>query len=820
MDKILIKRGSIILGLILIILGLTYACSLIIERDNNPRLSNPDETFVSVDGVSITNQEWFDVAKAADGLSQLLNMIDETLLATEMAAITQEEIDETVLRLTFGTTDLEEINQLSEVERANLERDYLDLIVISGFDPEDASSVERFIRLTSAREAVAKELILERLLEEASVSQLIDLPEFAEFYEETEKGSLQAVVLRFRSLTEMNGVLRQNNLVLGYEGGMGLYFGETPIEDVSTTGFNEENTRKLSDTEVLQYYIEMDQYINPFLSTLPSNVTRSDLATLNFERLNYTFSDMIENGRPELATLANFLFTTLRASDVPYSTSARTVGSERVLAYVFESTPATLLEDLAAGSEFEEAFLDSLISAEGAIQNELASYRESLGFEIHDQDIADAYLQSRRIDAFSENSDRSLIASLDEFTVSMDDFFSYLSRRIGALYSLDLIRNQLLLESDAFEALYGSNRDLFRNTSEPMVAFRDQIRQDKLAFSNGFYSQFGFSPDRLTWEDFLRAGYGLNSEYEYLLTLALTDLRRDFVNERLSFNNALPYINENQDNYLSLDVKQLLIFVDMDQDFSPDDFDDYYESLSPTDKASVERTIAQFEDLVTEAIDSGLTLEDVLTAFNNGLRSEDPEADDYSDWAQFKNQGFYIIFENLSAQNSLTFESSRSFVRPFLDGLVDFYQRYQLPENNDQDELLNDRLIRTQFGLHMILGEPGPAFEKPSHTLTEADIASYISFISERGSEFQSQEALDAALRIELGNDVFDAVTAFYKPYYDRALGNTHFNALLINEIVNDVSFTVDASYHQNVLRTLGDIFMRRSFPVLLSELE
>jgi len=51
-------------------------------------------------------------------------------------------------------------------------------------------------------------------------------------------------------------------------------------------------------------------------------------------------------------------------------------------------------------------------------------------------------------------------------------------------------------------------------------------------------------------------------------------------------------------------------------------------------------------------------------------------------------------------------------------------------------------------------------------------------------------------------------------------LGNTHFNALLIDEIVNDVSFTVDASYHQNVLRTLGDIFLRRSFPVLLSELE
>ena len=820
MDKILIKRGSIILGLILIILGLTYACSLIIERDNNPRLSNPNGTFVSVEGVTITNQEWFDEAKAADGLNQLLNMIDETLLAAEMAAITQDEIDETVLRLTFGTTDLDEINRLSEVERANRERDYLDLIVISGFDPEDRQSVERFIRLTSAREDKAKELISARLIEAAGVSQLKDLPAFGEFYEASEKGSLQAIVLRFRSLNELNGVLRLNNLVLGFEGGMGKYVGETPIADVPTTGFNEDNTRKLSDTEVLQYYLLMDSYLNPFLSPIPSSVSRSDLAALEVERLQYTFSDMLEVGRPEMTTLANLLFTTLRASEVPYSTSARTVGSERVLAFVFDHTEALALENLEVGSSFEEAFLDAQINREGAVQNELARFRETLGLEIHDQDIASSYLQTRQIDAFSENRDRSLIASLNDFTISVDDFFSYLNRRIGALYSLDLIRNELLLQSDYFEALYGRNRDLFRNNSEAMVAFRDQIRQDKLAFSNGLYAQFGFSPDRFTWEEFLRAGYGLNSEYEYLLTLALTDVRRAFVNERLSFEMATPYINENKENYLSLDVKQLLLFVDMDQNYTPDNFDDYVDSLSVADKARVERTIAQFEDLVTEAIDSGLTLEDILTAFNNGLRSEDPESPDYSDWAQFKNQGFYIIFENLSAENSLNLERSRSFVRPFLDGLIDFYQRYQLPENIDEDSLLNDRVIRTQFGLHMILGEPGPNFERPTHVLTASDIDDYINFLSDVGNNFQSQEALTAALNAEFGEDVVRAITAFYSPFYDRALGNTHFNALLIDEIVNDVAFTIDADYHSNVLRTLGDIFLRRSFPVLLSELE
>ena len=820
MDKILIKRGSIILGLILIILGLTYACSLIIERDNNPRLTDPNGTFVSVNGISITNQEWFDEAKAADGFSQLLNMIDERLLATEINAITQDEIDETVLRLTYGTSDLDEIERLSEIERANLEKDYLDLIVISGFDPDDRQSVERFIRLTSARETKAKELIRDRLIDAAGVDELIDLPALRDFYAATEKGSLQAVVLRFRSLNELNGILRLNNLVLNFEGGMGKYFGETPIEDVPTTGFDENNTRKLTDDEVLAYYLLMDKTINPFLGSLPSDATPSELAALGIDRLNYTFSDMLDERRSEMTTLANLLFDTLRASEVPYSTSARTVGSERVLAYIFENTPALTLDELTSTEDIENAFLETQINREGAIQNELARYRQSLGLQIHDQELASNYLQTRNIDAYSENRDRSIVASLDDFTISMDDFFEYLSRRVGALYSLDLIRNQLLLESDYFEALYGRNRDLFRNNSEPMVAFRDQIRQDKLAFSNGLYAQFGFSPDRFTWEEFLRAGYGLNSEFDYLLTLSLTDVRRAFVNDRLSFEMAEPYINEYKDNYLSLEVRQLLLLVDMDQNFAPDNFDDYYDSLSPSEQANIERLVAQFENLVAEEVDGGSTLQEILTAFNNGLRGEDPEESDYSKWAQFKNQGFYLTFENLSAENSLNLERSRSFVRPFLDGLIDFYQRYQLPENIDEDSLLNDRVIRTQFGLHMILGEPSPNFERPTHVLTASDIDDYINFLSDVGNNFQSQEALTAALNAEFGEDVVRAITAFYSPFYDRALGNTHFNALLIDEIVNDVNFTIDADYHSNVLRTLGDIFLRRSFPVLLSELE
>jgi hypothetical protein len=104
--------------------------------------------------------------------------------------------------------------------------------------------------------------------------------------------------------------------------------------------------------------------------------------------------------------------------------------------------------------------------------------------------------------------------------------------------------------------------------------------------------------------------------------------------------------------------------------------------------------------------------------------------------------------------------------------------------------------------------------------LTLADVEAYIAFVTERGSDFQSQEALNLALTALLGENVFKAINAYYRPFYERALGNTHFNALLINEIAPKVTFSIDPDYHSAILNTLGDIFARRSFPVLLSELE
>ena len=812
MDKVVIKRAAIMLGLIVIIIGITFACDLIVNRDTSPVLSDPDAIFATVSEVEMTNQEWYEVAKSADGITQILNMVDEIILSDMIEDVTQEEIDETLLELQYGTTNQEDIDALSAYQREKALQDYNDLVLISGFDPEDASSVERFVRLSIAKENLAYDQI--------ASSEFLTDEVLETYYNNNVKGDLQAVVVRFQSLAEMNEILSLRNLVLGFEDGMGLYEGDTPIDDVASDGFTENNTRLLDEAEVLNIYLELYDYLYPYKEVLPTEVDKETLVGLSLEYIMYDFEEMTsDEASAGLEALANYLFVTLRASENPYSTSSRNIEGERVLAFVLEDNEAPLFEDLSASDleSLKDDYVTSVLS-QTRVEDEMAVYRESLGFELYDTLLASQYEQGTSIDPFTASSDDALIAVIDGNDITVDAFFEFMADRVSALYALDLIRDRVLLESTYFEELYGTNRDLFNNSTDAMVEYRDQIRTDKVNFSNGAYAQFGFTPDRYTWEEFLQAGYGLDSEYEYLLALSLGDVRTQFMLDRLDFDLIMTYVEDATDNYMSLNVEQLLLYVDMDGDFEPDDFDEYYESLSAMDQGRINAALANFENYVEDALNDGDTLSDILLAFRDGLRSENEDDDDYSEFAKLKNLGFHILFEDLSAEASITYQSAKAYVLEFLDALIDFYDMYQEAENIDLDELLYDQVVRTQFGLHILLGSPGTDFEKPDAALTSEIIRDYVTFVAENRN--LDPTTLENDLRFDLSDEIYESIQAFYEPLNDLFFGSNYFNGLFIEDVYSDVEFTLDDSYHSDILRTLGELFERRGLPITRAELE
>ena len=133
------KKLSIILVSVLVVAAASVTTILLLGKDKPfsapngstlPQLSNPDAVFFEGDGFSITYGEIYEQFKANDGINQMLYMIDTHLLATELAAVTAEQIDAKIKYLPSAQVEVELALPASEKNEAILE-DYLPFMVSS-----------------------------------------------------------------------------------------------------------------------------------------------------------------------------------------------------------------------------------------------------------------------------------------------------------------------------------------------------------------------------------------------------------------------------------------------------------------------------------------------------------------------------------------------------------------------------------------------------------------------------------------------------------------------------------------------------------------
>lgn len=813
MERTILKRAGIIGGLILIILGLSYACSLIVNDSEGPQLSDPNGVFMTFGDLSITNQQWYNRAKQTDGVNLLLSYVDEILFADEIAAVTQEEIDEVLLLLRFGSSDETIIERLSERDRRRLQQEFEDLVIVSGFDPSDEASLERFLRLNIARENFVTNHILN-----AGTDRPYHITDerLKTFYESAVRGDLGAVVLRFMSALEATSVLRHFNVVPNFEGGLGLYFGEEDIADLSSFDFNEDNTRLLNEAEVLALYLEMYNYLYPFRETLNTSASKQDLIALNKDALQFNFEAMTTQNNTQLETLALYLFAT-RDDENPFSIRAHTVGAFRVMALVFDRTEATPFESLTA------AELDDLrtqfaleVKTENLVRTTINAFREERGFTLHDPVLASQFQQIHRANVFLENRDRQALVSFDDQVLTADDFLDIMARRVGALYSVEISKDIYLLQSAYFEALFGSNFDVWRNNTDEMRQLRNQVRAEKAAFNNGLYAQFGFSPQFMTWEEFLLFGFGVTSETEFLNSLVLSRLRPKWLIDNKDFSLIAPQIDHQVANYFSLNVRQILVFVDVEEDFSVDNYDVFLESLTPAERAAHEALVLDLkaEILAAHNDGEGLSFSQIFTEYNGALRGENEEDPDFSRWARFKNGGLLIRFENLSTEASLNFNNTRNFVAEFVEGLVAFYGVYRQEANRELESLVFNQPIQTQFGVHVLHATPGTGFDQPMIVPSEANVTAFHNAFLEFNTLAQSDEQLETLVREAIGADVFAGIQAYYQVQFSRLQSNPFANLVMMEQLSQlDVTFTRHAEAQETLLSQLENLFRRRVFP-------
>jgi len=818
MDSLIIKRGLIVLTLLLAIIGSAVACNFLIGDDERPMVSNPDEVFMTYNGIEITNGDLYTRMKAADGMMQLANLIDEKLLAEYMDNITDEEIDEEIKYLTYETTDPVEIEHLTEAEKEQMEQDYRDLVVMAGYDPDDEESEKTFIRLRLAKEAYTVELY--ETTDDVDSIFYISTQDLSEYYYDYEMGDLHAIPLRFNSATEYRNVLKHFNLVEDFEGGWGLYTGEEPIGDVDD--FDEDNTEALDDDQVLEYYLKMYNYLNPYRGTIDENSSIEDLIALEHEHFRYNQRELqelaAERDNTAYANMADYLFNTLNVEDEdedkPYSRESKSLGGDRFLFFVFDREEVPAFEEVETEeiTALRERYIENLVG-DSQIVEAFKHLHEEKGLTIYDEGIAMSYQQQfqTRRELYSEDYDGKHIASLDDFNVTVDEFFDYLAKRIGALYSTELIKEQYLLHSDYFSNHFGDNRNVFENRSQLFRDWRRELSQEKQQAV-----QFG-----IDWRVFFELQYGIATEESYLTKRLAEHLRGDYLLDRVDLEDTLPYVEDYYDNYFSLKIRHIRIYIDMNDDFMEDDIEAYLDSLDAAERSDFETLLVHLEEELKQAAEDK-TLSEIATEYQRALRGEDENDDDYSRWARFKNAGIRIAHEN---KGDMDYEKAKDLDAALLELYQDIYEAYQRDENIDEDEFIGRRLAKTQHQYYFVRAEKGPEFEKPSaefdgegdytEGLENADSMPNLAQL-ELYARMRVEDRRDGESDVKLPDHVEEAIEAYFKTMYGRFYSNINFSILLIDEILEgEFTFAENEEHHLNMFETVRDLFHRTQFPKL-----
>jgi hypothetical protein len=826
MSKALIMKASIVLGVFLVIIGISYGVSVITDNETDPTLTNPEDIYVSVGDLDITNQQLYQLMKQVDGYSFLLDYVDRTIVEEYLNNITDEEVEEQKLFEIYNTFDEEVIAEIMEDEELN--QDYIDLfaqrLVTRGYDSENEDDVRAYVELKIAKRKFAENYVLN---EDEDGTFGFDNSDMEQYYTDNTFGDVCAMQIRFSSTTEANNVFNEFNLVPNYEGSWGLYTGDTPLDEVAKEDLDETNTTVLTDEEVFEYYVSLYNYLNP-MNTIDPSTSMDDYCVDYQDQATLVYDDFIELSQTTNA-MSEYVFETLDLDDEEsknFSLQTQKFGDFHVLVYKLSQEEVTRFVDLSVEEfdAFKEEFIDAKLTTT-VINNVVKAVREAEGFEIFESKLKLTHFYQSGVEFDNDGSDE-FIASVGDLNVTPDDLFNYMENRVGPYYAMELIKSELLINSELFENLYGDNRNMLENSSDLMKEHRDELRQMKTAFSGNQYANFGFSVQDYTWQEFLYVAFGAATEANMIEQLfVIGNLSPYYIYPTIEVERALDYMQAQYDNYYDVFATHILVYLDRDWDYAPDDFDEFVADLSEADLTEYNTLKADLEDLINEKLADDMDFDDIVEEYQNAL-----VGDTDSEYHPFKSYGFIIKTEEITmGQNqSINHNNDETLDEAFSGRLKELYDQFVLPINEDTDEFFDDQVTQSSFGLHFIAVTRGNDFERPSAMFTAEDNEdgdydeaiyndSHVPSITQLENYIEIRFAASTGETSEallLAPDVYDAADAYFGPIYDAYNSQTGLSIRTLNEMFDlNVSFTEDSAENVSVLRDLLEVLYSINFP-------
>ncbi|MBN2877673.1 MAG: hypothetical protein JXL85_08495 [Bacilli bacterium] len=398
----------------------------------------------------------------------------------------------------------------------------------------------------------------------------------------------------------------------------------------------------------------------------------------------------------------------------------------------------TIMNDPSAYSYLYDKLLNDFVygtNASDNIDGYLQSLRADLNFQIFDHYVGLDYTALDSSFVTNAKGDKAILASFDStltsdepLIITADDYLEFALTKNAALYTLYASQYKELLYSTFYTDIFGTQKDLVKNNAPAMTDIYTSLDNAKSYYTYmvNMYAQYGLSYGYTSFADYAYNQYGTKTELELMQYFVSARLQPYLIDEVLTDVDILTAIQstvqEYYDNYFSLSVNQLLVYLDFNEDGTPDNFYDYKDELT----VDQETTFSELQARLEQAIDEyDGTFSELIDEYNSATRED-------ATWGEFKQNGFFMLTEYLDAvdsndssvYHSLTYSGTYgvkdTYVPEFVDALIALYQEYQLPQNYDKTEMYSPT-VETEFGLHIILATQGDDFDKPSCAFTEED---------------------------------------------------------------------------------------------------
>ena len=689
-----------------------------------------DAVYYSGDGYEVTFKELFDSIKTNDGADQLIEMVDREILSDYFNLISTEDIENKRIQLIYGTNDQEIIDDIDEDKVTDMIKSYNDGMVVLGFSEDDTP----YLELLVARDLYVKELLTNPDIEDNNL--YINALDIAEEYTKRRTGEVNAILVRYESSETVTSLLRENNLV-EYNGELRLYTDESvPLSSVPSHRLNDENTRSLTEAELLQYFIEFyneayDGQRDPILETSSlEDLLVNDALVFDYEALsdiNVKLGNLLFTGLSTMVDQENIYYT-YKPFEVKITNRNNyylilNLDRDYVDLSGFDGDQAELINIIGEDvyTDIQNDLVNTLLKESSFVGRQLKTLREEHDFEIFDYYLKLDYesVVPRDMEKTNFNQSDFVIATLDGEDILVKDLMAFALERKAPLYLLHAAQLDILRLTH-YEDVYCDDEgncelDYTQNNSGAMNTHIASYAELENSFNESQYANY------YTFADYLYLAYGVKNDVEMINSYVKRTLEPLFIynyvleNKDQMISEMMPIINEYYDNYFSLDVRHILIYIDDNGDGNPDDYEEYYEGLEDG-QAEFDTMVSNFRtDIITYLSENDDDLALVVSTYEKASSTDEL-------WGAYKRAGLRILTENLSAQKSLTYTNTyKAYEDGFVDGLVSTYQQYQLTENIDKDFIYSDVLIETSYGLHIVKAEKGDDFELPSAEFTVSE---------------------------------------------------------------------------------------------------